>query len=120
MTKPLTLAAAAMLVMGGAQAAYAQVLGPCAVEAAATQQECLATGNPPGECAAYYRDDLAECYAYGSGPIGGPIGPRRFSAPRRVSAPHPGPAPRAAAAPRAAPAPHAAPQAAPHPGPERR
>ena len=118
MTKPLTLATAAMLVI--AQTAYAQVLGPCAVEAAATQQECLATGNPPGECAADYQDDLAECYAYGGGPIGGPIGPRRFSAPRRVSAPHPGPAPRAARAPRAAPASHAAPQGAPHSGPDHR
>jgi hypothetical protein len=104
MTKALTMATAAMLVIGGAQAAYAQIYGPCAVEAAATQQECLATGNPPAECAAYYQDDIAECYAYGNGPIGGPVGTRRYLAPRRISTPRP--------------APHPAPRPAPRPGPE--
>jgi hypothetical protein len=109
MTKALTLATAAVLVMGGAQAAYSQILGPCSVEAAATQQECLATGNPPPECSASYQADIAECYAYGNGPIGGPIVSRRVSAPRRMSAPHAMPARQAA--------PRAAPHAAPHPGP---
>jgi hypothetical protein len=104
MTKALTLATAATLLIAGAQVAYAQVYGPCAVEAAATQQECLATGNPPVECAAYYREDIAECYSYGNGPIGGPISSRRFSAPRRGFAPHP------------AAASHAAPHAAPRSG----
>jgi hypothetical protein len=107
MTKTLTLATAAVLVLGGAQAAYSQIYGPCSVEAAATQQECLATGNPPPECSASYQEDIAECYAYGNGPIGGPIGVRRFSAPRRMSAPH---------AMHAMPAPQAAPRAAPHSG----
>jgi len=106
MTKALTLAAAVVLIIGGAQGAYAQVLGVCTVEAAATQQECLATGNPPAVCAAYYQEDIAECYAYGNGPIGLPIGPRRVSVPRRLPAPPPAPRP---AAPRG-PAPHAAPE----------
>jgi len=101
MTKALMLATAAVVAIAGAQAAHAQILlGPCAVEAAATQQECLAAGNPPGECMAYYQEDIAECYAYGNVRIGGPIGPawysapRRVSTPRRVSAPHPAPTPR--------------------------
>jgi hypothetical protein len=101
MTKTAIVAIGAMLVLTGAQTAHAQVFGPCTVEAAATQQECLATGNPPPECAAYYQDDVAECYASGNGHIGGFIGSRRGPAPRRVSAP-----PRAA--PHAAPASHPA------------
>jgi hypothetical protein len=106
MIKTLTMTTAAMLLIAGSPVAYAQIYGPCTVEAAATQQECLATGNPPVECAVAYQEDIAECYAYGNGPIGGPIGPRRLSAPRRVSAPHPAPR---AAAPRSA-APHGAPE----------
>jgi hypothetical protein len=101
MSKAVTVATA--LVLAGAHIAYAQVYGPCTVEAATTQQECLATGNPAPECAVEYQQDISECYAYGNGPIGGPVFSRGFSAPRRVSAPR--------SAPRAAP--HAAPRSGP-------
>lgn len=110
MTKVLRLATAAILVIGSAPAAYAQVYSPCSVEAATTQQECLATGNPAPECAAEYQQDIAECYGSGNTPIGAPIYSRDFfgshhgSAPRRVSAPRPAPH---------ATAPHAAPRSGP-------
>jgi hypothetical protein len=103
MRKVLVLAAGiVVLIAGSATKADAQVLGLCTVEAAATQQECLASGNPPAECAAYYQEDIAECSAYGNAPIGGPVFTRPRAPVRRMSAP-----PRSAPRPAPAPAPRA-------------
>ena len=64
MTKILTAATAAMLLLGVPQIASASCLG----DAAATRQECMSSGPRDratmAACNAYYRDDLAECHRF--------------------------------------------------------
>jgi hypothetical protein len=69
MTKILATAMVAMLLLAGTQAAFAS----CAADAAAARAECLrGVGGDrarAADCAAEYRDDLAECHRYEPAPM---------------------------------------------------
>jgi hypothetical protein len=85
MTKILAATMGAMLLLGGAQAAFAS----CAGDAAAAREECLRDHGNLGECATMYRDDLRECSRYEPAPMMHRPAPM----PPRPMPPHPMPPP---------------------------